>query len=201
MNQAVNAAKVDEHTIGSDVLNLALNDLTLLKLRHNLLLLLFEFSLDEHLVADDNILVLAVNLNDFEFHRLVNKDIVVADGLDVDLRTGQECLDAEHVNDHTTLGAALHETGNDFVVLESLVHASPGGRYARLLVRKNELACLVLLRFDVNLHFVADFEIGIVAELRCGNHTLALVTNVNDHLTLVDAGNRTFDYLVGVDRI
>ena len=50
VDQTVYAAEVDEYTVRSDILNSTFEYLTLLKLRDNLLLLSFEFSLDECLV-------------------------------------------------------------------------------------------------------------------------------------------------------
>ena len=66
-----------------------------------------------------------IDLDDLELHRLTNEYIVVADRLNIDLRTGQEGLDTKYIDDHTTLRAALDVTLDYFVFLQSLVHTIP----------------------------------------------------------------------------
>lgn len=67
---------------------------------------------------------------------------------------------------------------------------------ASLLVRQNELTALVFLILYVNVYFVAYLQVGIVAELRSGDDTIALVTNVDHYLFLINRDNGTLDYLV-----
>ena len=52
MDEAVNTAKVDEHTVVGDVLDCTFEHLTLFELRDDLATLLLELGLDECLVAD-----------------------------------------------------------------------------------------------------------------------------------------------------
>ena len=59
-------------------------------------------------------------------------------------------------------------------------------------MRKNELSFLVLSVLDIDLHFVTDFEIGIVAELRSHDDTLALVADVDNNLPLSNRGHDAF---------
>ena len=89
------------------------------------------------------------------------------------------------------LSAALDITLDDLVVVESLVDTIPALQLASLLVRESQLAALVLYRLDINLHLVADFQVGIVAELGSGDHTLALVADIDRDLALADLGNGT----------
>ena len=199
VDETVNATEVNEYTIRGDVLDSTLDDLALLKLRDEFLALLFELSLDEHLVADNDIAVLLVDLHNLEFHCLVDEYVIVTDWLNVNLRTWEECLDAKDINDHTTLGATLHETSDNLLVLESLVDTGPRSSGASLLVREHELTSAILGRINVNLYFITFFQVGIVAELRCWDYALALVANVYDNLTLVDSGYSTFDYFVSID--
>ena len=201
MNKTIYATKVDEYTVRCDVLNSTFNNLTLLELWHDLLLLLFEFSLDKNLVRNHNILELMVDLNNLEFHCLVYEYIVITDWLNVDLWTWQKCLNAKYINDHTTLSATLNETGDNLIVLKCLVNTLPRSWLTCLAVRKNELALTVLLWLNEYFYFISDFEIRIVAEFWSRNHAIALVTNVNNNFTLVDVSYCTFDYLVVVDRI
>ena len=198
MNETVNATEVDKHTVVGDVLNRTFEHLTLLERADDLLLLSFEFSFDECLVANHNVLVLLVDLNHLEVEGLTNVYIIVADGLNVDLRTGKEGFDAEYVDDHTTLRAALDVTLDDFLVLESLVDAFPRLACASLLVREDELTLLVLEVFYVHLYLVTDLEFGIVAEFVGGNNTIALRADAYHNFALRDVGDFTFYHFVFV---
>ncbi len=61
---------------------------------------------------------------------------------------------------------------------------------------KDELAFLVLCGLNVNLNLVTNLEVWIVTELRSLDDTLALVTYVDDNLSLRDGGNGSFNDLV-----
>ena len=187
MDESVHTAQVDEYAVRGDVLHGTLQDLALLQLRDNLLLLSLELLLDESLVRNDHIAELLVDLHHLELHRLTNELVVVAYGMNVNLRAGQESLDAEHVDDHTTLCAALDEALDHLLLVESLIHAIPSLRQACLLVRKQQLTLAVLSALHVDLHHVALFQVGVVAEFSGGDDTIALVANVDNNFFLVNA--------------
>ena len=65
------------------------------------------------------------DLHHTEFHCLSYEYVVVADGLDVDLGTGQEGLNTEDVDDHAAFGAAFDVALDDFVVFKSGIDAFP----------------------------------------------------------------------------
>ena len=190
---------IDEYAVGGDVLDGTLEDLTLLEFRHDDLLLGLELGLDEGLVRNDHVAELLVDLHHLELHGLIYIDVVVADGLHVDLRTGEEGLDTEDIDDHAALGAALDVTLDDLVLLQGLIDTIPALELTGLLVRESQLAVLVLGRLDVDLDLVTDLQIGIVAELRYGDHALALVADVHQHLALGDGRYGTLDHFADSD--
>ena len=145
-------------------------------------------------MGNNDVAELFVDLNDAEFHCLAHEDIVVADGLDVDLRSGEECLDAEYVDDHAAFGAALDVALDDFVVFEGGIDALPGAACAGFLVRKDKLALAVFLVFDEDFHLVADFDVGVVAEFAHGDDAVGFVVDVNHGFALVECDDGTFDY-------
>ena len=196
MDESVNTTEVNEYTVRSDVLNGTLEDLALLELADDLLLLSLKLLLDKSLVRYNDIAELLVDLDNLELHGLANELIVVAYGVNVDLRTGEESLDTKHVDDHTALCAALDVTLDNCILLESIVDLVPRLRQTSLLVRKNQLTLLVLSTFYVNLYLVTDLQIRIVAEFRSGDDTIALVANVDNNFLLVNRDNRTFNYLM-----
>ena len=85
--------------------------------------------------------------------------------MNVDLATGQEGLDAEYVNNHTALSAALDVALDDFITVESGIDTLPALAQAGFLVAQNELAFFVFLIFYVHFYGVAYLQIRIVAEL------------------------------------
>ena len=53
----------------------------------------------------NHVLEFLIDLDNLKLHGLAYEDIVVADRTNVDLRAGEEGFDAEHVDNHTALGA------------------------------------------------------------------------------------------------
>ena len=125
VNQTIYAAKVNEYTIVGDVLNRTFEYLTFFEFGDDFSLLGFEFVFDEGFVRNDHVLVFLVDFDNLEVHGLVNKHVVVADGLDVDLRAGKKGFDAEYVNDETAFGFAFNITGDDLFIFVSLVSTLP----------------------------------------------------------------------------
>ena len=161
VDKTIHSTEVDEYTVGGDVLNSTLKYLTLLKLSNDFLALLLKLGLDECLVRYNNVLVLLVDFHNLELHSLVDKHVVVADGLHVDLAARQESLDAKYINDHTALSATLDVTLNDFIVFKRLINALPTLSSASLLMRKHQLALVVLLILNKHLNGVAYLQVGI----------------------------------------
>ena len=83
--QTVDTTEVDEGTVGGDVLHRTLEYLTLLEVRDDLGTLCLELLLDECLVRYDDIVIVGIDLDDAELHRLADKLLEVADRTDVDL--------------------------------------------------------------------------------------------------------------------
>ena len=172
VNQTVYAAQVDKYTIGSDILNGTFEDLSFFEFTDDFFLLLFQFSFDKSLVRYNDILEFLIDLNNLEFHSFANEYIVVADRLNVDLRTRQECFDSEYVYNHTTLSAALDVTLDNFFIFQSSVNAIPRTGSTSFAVRQNQLSFFVFLIFDVYFYSITYFQIGIVTEFIQRNDTV-----------------------------
>ena len=134
VDQTVYAAQVDEYTVRCDIFNSTFQYLSFFKLTNDFFLLLFQFSFNKSLVRNNNVLEFLVDFYNLEFHSLSYEYVVVADRFHIDLRTRQECFDAEYVYDHTTLRAALDVTLDNFFVFESCVYAIPRASSASFLV-------------------------------------------------------------------
>ena len=189
VDETVDTAEVHEHAVVGDVLDGTLEHLALLQLGDELGPLLLLLGLEKGLVGDDDVAELLVDLDDLEIDGLVYVGIIVTDGLDVDLGTGEEGLDAEHVDDHAALRTGLDETLDDLVIVVSFVDSVPRLEGAGLLVGKDELALAVLGGLYIDLDLVADLEVGVVTELGSGDDTFALSADGHDDLALVDSGD------------
>src|ERR1035437_8654741 len=110
MDKSVNTTEVDEYTIGCNVFDSTLKYLAFFKLGNNILFLLFEFSLNKSFMRNNHILEFMINLNNLEFHCFTYKYIIIADWLNINLRTWKERLNAKYIHNHTAFGTALNVT-------------------------------------------------------------------------------------------
>ncbi len=147
-------------------------------------------------MAYHHILVFLIDFDYLEFHCLAHKDVVVADGLDVDLRAGQECFDAEYIDNHAALCTIFDEALDDFLGFESLVDLVPSLLCTGVLVRQQQLAFLVFLFLDIDFNLVAYFQVGVVTELVGRDDAVALIAYVNQHFALVDGYYGSLNHFV-----
>src|SRR6202165_4051267 len=90
MQQAVDAAEIDERTVIGDVLDHAVDDLAFFEILHQFLAL-FGTGLLEHRAARyHDVAAAAIHLEDLERLRIVHQRRYVADRADIDLRARQE---------------------------------------------------------------------------------------------------------------
>src|SRR5713226_4254586 len=95
VEQAVDAAEVDERAIIGEVLHDSGEHGPLLQLHEGVLLQRLALLLEEHAAREDDVAALLVELDDLELELLADQLVEVADGPQVDLRAGQERLDAD----------------------------------------------------------------------------------------------------------
>ena len=196
MDKTVHTAKVNEYAVIGDILDCSLENLALLKLTDELCSLLLLLCLKKCLVGNYHIAELLIDLNDLAVNILVDKLVIVADRLDVDLRTWKEGLDSEHVDNHTALGAGLYKSLYNLILLECLVNSVPRLEGTSLTVRKNELSFSVLCRLNIHLYLVSDLKVRIIAELGYRNNALALAADSNNNFALVHRCNNTLYNIV-----
>ncbi len=90
VEQAVDAAQINERAVIGDVLDRALDDLALFELADDLVALLGAALFEDRAAGDDDVAAAAVHLQDFERLRHVHQRGDVADRTDVDLAARQE---------------------------------------------------------------------------------------------------------------
>src|SRR6185369_13807722 len=94
VEQAVDAAEVDERTVLGEVLDDTLDDLAFLEALERRLLECGALLLEQHAARQHDVAALLVELDDLELEVLVEERVEVANGAQVHLRAGQERLDA-----------------------------------------------------------------------------------------------------------
>src|SRR4029077_19472133 len=132
MEQAVDAAQVDERTVVGDVLHHAVDDLTFLEVLHQLLAL-FGARLFQHGAArDHDIAAPAIHFENLERLRHVHQRGHVADRSDVDLAARQERHGTVEIDGEAALDLIEDDAVDLLVALERFLQAAPAFLAARL---------------------------------------------------------------------
>ena len=181
VQQAVDAAEVDERAEVGDVLDDALADLARGDLLEQLLLLLLAGDLDQLAAADDDVAPALVDLEDHALDVVVDVVADVGRPADIDLAGGEEDVDAD-VDEQ----AALDLAGDPPLDHVSLVVLGddhlPGAHPVRLLVREDDLAGVILHAFEEDLDGVARLGRCLVLPFAQRHEAFRLVTDVDDDL-------------------
>jgi hypothetical protein len=199
VQQAVDAAEIDERTEVGDVLDDALPDLVLLQLLHELLALAGTLVLEDHAARDDDVAATLVELDDLELELLAEQLVDVRDAAKRDLRTREECIDAHEVDDDTTLDLLDERAFDGLVVLVGEANALPHAHEIRLLLREDDRSLLVFQVLEEDFDLVADLEIGEVLELFEGNTAFRLEADVEHDHVVADLEHTGLDDLAFID--
>src|SRR5207244_4007702 len=113
---AVDAAQIDERTELGDVLHDALADLARFDLGEELLLHLLADVFEELAAADDDVAAGLVDLEDLALDGLADVVANVRRAADIDLRGGEEDVDAD-VDEQAALDLAGDDAGDDIAFL------------------------------------------------------------------------------------
>jgi hypothetical protein len=159
VQQAVDAAEVDERAVFGQVLDDSLDDLAFLQLLERHLLQLGALLLQQHAARQHDVAALLVELDDLEPVLLADERVQVAHRAQVDLRAGQERLHAAADGDRQ---AALHPRADrPFDQLVALARAGnlvPDLEAVCLLLGQHAQAVLVLPALQENVDLVALFD-------------------------------------------
>ena len=144
VQQAVDAAQVDERTVVGEVLDRAAHDRAFLQVVHQRAALGGELLLDDRTPRDHDVIALLIELDDLELERLVLEIRRIAHRTHIDERARQECADVVDLDGEAALDAAGDDAGDDLGVVECLFQARPGAGALGLLARQTGLARAVL---------------------------------------------------------
>ena len=163
VEQAVDAAEVDERAIIGDVLDHALDHLALGEALDQAGALLGAGLFEDRAARHDDVAAAAIHLQDLERLRQVHQRLDVADRADVDLASGKEGHGAAKVDGEAALDAAEDHAVDAVAGLEFLLELVPRGFAARAVARQHRFALRVLDAVDIDLDLVADLELGLLA--------------------------------------
>ena len=196
VEQAVNAAQINERTVVGDVLDDALDDGAFLERLEELGAFFAHVGFDDGAAGDDNVVALTIKLNDLEFEGLAFVRRRVLDRTGVDERTREEGANAVGHDGETALDLARDRTGDELARFESLFEVHPGGEALGLVAGKDRVAVAVFNGLDGNRDEVArldgDFTL-VILELFDGHVGFALQTGVHDDEVVVDADDFSGD--------
>ena len=161
VQQAVDAAQVDERAVVGEVLDHALDDRAFLQLVEQFGALGAVFLLDDRAARHHDVVALLVELDDLEFERLALEVARVAHRAHVDERTGQERAHEIDLDGEAALDATVDEAGDDLALLERGLEALPGAGALGLLARETRFAGAVFDAVERNFDFVADGDFDL----------------------------------------
>ena len=133
MQQAVDAAEIDEGAIVGDVLDHAVDDLALFEPGDDLAALLGAGLFQHRAAGDDDIAAAAIHLQDLEGLRHVHQRADVAHRADVDLAARQESHGAVEIDGEAALDAVEDHALDALARLVFLLEPGPAFLAARLL--------------------------------------------------------------------
>ena len=187
VEQAIEAAQIDERAVVGEVLDGAGEDASLFEGGEGDRLLGVLVLFEQLLAGDDDVAALLVELDDADFDLGADVAVEIADRANLNLRAGQECLDAD-VDGETALDAAENHTLDRSLGVGSLFELVPD-LVAEGLVVADEVAAFGLFALNDHLDGVAGLELGDavdVEDLLEGNEPFGLEADVDDDVLVGD---------------
>ena len=202
VQQAVDAAQVDERAVVGEVLDHALERGAFLEVLQQRLALGAVLGLDDRAARDDDVIALLIELDDLELERRAFEGRRVADRPHVDERARQERAHEIDVDGEAAANAAADRARDDLALLERLLEARPGARALGFLARQARLAEAVLDGVERHFDVVADFDFelaALVEKLIGWDDRLGLQPGVDDHHVGVHADDDAGENRTGLD--
>ncbi len=208
MEQAVDAAEVDERAEVGDVLHDALADLTLLEFAEQLALHFRTLIFDQLAARHDDVPALLVDLQDHAADFLADVVADIVRTADINLAGGQEDVDAavavvgdrfSDVDEQAALDFADHDAVDDIAFFLRLNNAEPVLHPIGFPLGKHDQALFAFNFFEQDFNLVAGLRLALfVGPFAQGHDAFTLVADVDQDLFAIGFKNRSDDDLVGV---
>ena len=189
VQQAVDAAEVDERTVVGEVLDHTFDFLAFLQVVEQLVALFAVFLLNHRAARDHDVVAFLVQLDDLEFEVLAFQIRGITHRAHINQRTGKERTDLVEFDGETALDLAVDATDDDFLGLESLFELVPCVMALGLLTRQTGGTESVFDGIQRDLDLVAHrtFDVAIhVGELNLGDHAFGLEARIDDDVVILD---------------
>src|SRR3984957_7480 len=196
VQQAVDAAKIHERTVIGDVLDDAVDDLTLLEILDQFLALFGAGFFQNGTARNHDVAAAPIHLEDLEGLRIVHQRRDVADRPDIDLGARQERHCAVEIDGEAALDLIEDDAVHLLVVVEGLLELAPAFLAARLVARQHGLAERLLDAVEKHLDLVTDLELAFAAgscEFTQRHAAFGLEADVDDGHVLFNRNNLALD--------
>lgn len=134
-----------------------------------------------------DVVAFLIELDDFEFERLVFQVRGISHRPHVDQRSGQECAHIVDLDGKPPLDAAGNDADDDLLLLERGLKTGPRPRALGFFAGQPGLARAVLHTIQRHLDRLADGDLDLaffVLELIGRNDRLGLQSDIDDHVVL-----------------
>ena len=154
MQQAVDAAQVDERAVIGQVLHHAGDHRALGQVLQRGALADLDLLFHRHLARDHHVSAAAVELDDLDRNVLSHQGVQVVHRARIGLRSRHEGLDA-YVHRQPALDPPQHASGDDELLLVGLVQVVPDAQARGPRMREQHVALRLLAVVDHHIHHVA----------------------------------------------
>ena len=199
VQQAVDAAEVDESAIVGDVLHRAFQDDALFEDAEGLFLERCALALEHTAARYHHVAARAIEFQDLETTALTDVAIEIARGTNINMRSGQERRNAD-IYLQAALDLAEDDPFNRNFCLKRFFELAPDFELLRLCMREENRAVLGFGAFEIDIDLVAflDGDVALsIKELGERNLTLALVVDVDDDAIACDEQNPADEHIAG----
>ena len=189
MQQAVNAAQVNEGTVFGDVLDHAIHGLTFGQVRDDFGALFGAAFFQDRTARDNDVATATVHLEDLERLLHAHQRAGVAHGAHVDLAAGKEGHGTAKINREAALDAPEDRAINARLGRIGLFQSVPGFFALGLVAADHSLATGILDAVKVDFHLIAHGDVGGAAQIGKFlqiNAAFHLVADVDDGLARLD---------------
>ena len=190
MEEAINAAKVNERAVIGDVLDDAFADITFSQLTNDLSTLLGTALFENGATGHNDVATWAVHFEDCERLNLIHQRCNVADRADIHLRARKEGIHAAEVDSETTFDAANNGTVCRLFFFVKFFEAGPGFFAAGFVARENGFAECVFDTLEIDFDDFTGFRVIFVrTEFAKRDATFGFQADVDDDSVIFDGDN------------
>src|SRR5262249_7708665 len=200
VQQAVDAAQVDERAVVGDVLDDALDDGALFQSLQQLGALFAHAGFDHGTARQHHVVALAIELDDLELERLAFVRRSVLDRTHVDQRAWQERTDAIGHDGEAALHLAGDGAAHELAGFQRLLEIQPRGEPLGLVARQDGVAVTVFQRFDRHRYEIAWLDVDlpdVILELFERDIGLGLEAGIHDDKVVIHAHHFRGDHFAG----